>query len=157
MRIYLHTVDYTTFAEIHHRYEVTNRWYTRCESDSQTNSPGSRIKRSEDREYRTLLPDQLVPRACLHHVKALVEGKLAHGVESEPHHHVVKRDGSCSVTSNNFLSAGIVLLRLLAVRDRRSGLSLSDYLVCLAILCETGFLVVAGMQQVRCLRALCWH
>lgn len=43
------------------------------------------------------------------------------------------------------LSVGTVLLRLLAVRDRRSGLSLSDHLVCLALLCETGFLVIVGM------------
>lgn len=44
-----------------------------------------------------------MPRACLHHIKALVEGKLAHGVEGEPHHYVVERDGSCPVTGNNIL------------------------------------------------------
>lgn len=103
VRIYLHTVDYTTFAEIHHRHKMTSRWYTRCESESRTNSPGGRIKRPEDGECRTLLLDQPVPRACLHHVKASVEGKLAHGVESEPHHHVVERDGGCPVAGNDIL------------------------------------------------------
>lgn len=49
------------------------------------------------------------------------------------------------------LSAGTVFLRLLAVRERRSGLRVPDYLVCLALLCEVGFLVIAGMCQVRCL------